>query len=776
METPVRNTMHKPHVGMEPVERIEFSRRRSLSARYTFSPLLIQVYGDLFEAVQNGPIRIFKDSKTFVDCIPVMDPALILQAFREERFKEGFHIAQFVSAHFIIPSASETADEKHRCGTVYEHVENTWELLKRKADARDPHSDWCTLIPLPLPYFVPGGRFGEIYYWDTYFTCLGLISTGRLQWCIDLAENLAHLIHTVGHIPNGNREYYRPRSQPPFFSHILELLESKLGTAPVAEKYVQSLEMEYRWWMRGEDKLTPHRPAVGRVVRVVCDEGDDGEVVTMNRYNDNSYCTPREESYREDVEIAHHAEIEPQDLHSFYRHIRAAAESGWDFSSRWFADKLTLDTICTTDILPVDLNCIMLHIEGTLERFYTVLGRDEEAQAMRKAHERRARGIQAIFWNEEHQFYFDFNWVLQKHTGVWSVAGVFPLFAPLSDTPRDRAAAVAKHVKDKFLQPGGFVVTWVEGDVVSGHQWDWPNGWAPMTWVICQGLLNHGYAELAKEGADRWQRNNEVMYEKLGDMLEKYNVVHIGALATDGEYDLQTGFGWTNGVYEALSQLDFTPRDKPPMPKIVPTPRLVIHDVVFPKIGQLRPSPTMDLDLPSVRSHGSSAFTLSPIADSPLSNDASSPAAESSSPTAEANSPVSPSTSSGDVSADASPSPVTPLSASPSPTLSVKALPVHNRLYSPRTMVPPKILPVDPISPKFAPSSDELTIPTAIVCYLDGKEEVPVCQLVRVDELENVDLLQADSAPKLADEPLSEAVSRVVITSSLEILSAAANQ
>jgi len=177
------------------------------------------------------------------------------------------------------------------------------------------------------------------YYWDTYFTCLGLISTGRLQWCIDLAENLAHLIHTVGHIPNGNREYYRPRSQPPFFSHILELLESKLGTAPVAEKYVQSLEMEYRWWMRGEDKLTPHRPAVGRVVRVVCDEGDDGEVVTMNRYNDNSYCTPREESYREDVEIAHHAEIEPQDLHSFYRHIRAAAESGWDFSSRWFADK-----------------------------------------------------------------------------------------------------------------------------------------------------------------------------------------------------------------------------------------------------------------------------------------------------------------------------------------------------------------------------------------------------------------------------------------------------
>ena len=179
-----------------------------------------------------------------------------------------------------------------------------------------PHS---SLVPLPHRYVVPVGRFREIYYWDSYFTMLGLEQSGRHDLVVDMVQNFAWLIDTFGHVPNGNRSYYLSRSQPPFFAAMVELLAERDGERVYAT-YLPQLAREYAFWMDGVARLAPGS-AYRRVVRL-----KDGTI--LNRYWDDRE-TPREESYREDIETAR---TSTRPAHEVYRNLRAAAESGWDFS------------------------------------------------------------------------------------------------------------------------------------------------------------------------------------------------------------------------------------------------------------------------------------------------------------------------------------------------------------------------------------------------------------------------------------------------------------
>lgn len=418
----------------------------------------IQDEGPLFEAVQQA--GLFKDSKFFVDCIPKGDPKKILAAFEKAN-----DLKAFVDEHFFMPWLIE------------DYIEKMWQFLCRPMQTTSPYD---TLLPMPHPHIVPGGRFREAYYWDSYFTCLGLKNhPDKIQ---NMVDNFAHLIETYGLIPNGNRTYYLSRSQAPFFSHLITLIDHPTP-------YLPALEKEYAYWMQS------HRQKLG-----------------LTHYYDEKD-TPRPESYKEDLKRC-----------TNYRDIRAACESGWDFSSRWMKN----GKFHTTHILPIDLNCLIYHMEYTL-------GLDAAVK--------RAENINTMLWNEKSGFYHDYDIEDNALRPGMTLAGCYPLFVGIAN--QEKADSVAKVLEEKFLKKGGLLTT-LE---TTNEQWDAPNGWAPLQWVAIAGLRRYGHNQLADEIGKRFLNTVDSVFKASGKIMEKYNMETGSSDVLDGEYEVQEGFGWTNGVW-----------------------------------------------------------------------------------------------------------------------------------------------------------------------------------------------------------------------------------
>ena len=366
---------------------------------------------------------------------------------------------------------------------------------------------------------------------------LGLLRDGRLDLARDTLDNFASLIDRYGHIPNGNRSYYLSRSQPPFFSLMVELIAARDGDA-VLVKYLPELEAEYAYWMDGWAALAPGA-AFRHVVRL-----PDG--VLLNRYWDDR-AAPRDESYREDVETAASANRPAEEV---YRDLRAGAETGWDFSSRWLADGKTLATIRTTAIAPVDLNALMVHLEETLAKAYRLKGDAAAAKRLQAAADGRAAAIRRLMWNAGAGVFADYLWREGRLSDALSAATVAPLAFGLASP--DEAHAVAETLRARLLEPGGLGTTLVD----TGQQWDRPNGWPPLQYLAIKGLNAYGERELAREIARRWIETNLRGYAASGVLVEKYDVARAPgegpAGGRGGEYALQVGFGWTNGVLAEL--------------------------------------------------------------------------------------------------------------------------------------------------------------------------------------------------------------------------------
>lgn len=481
----------------------------------------------LFENVQLK--QVFPDGKTFVDCIPKMDLSSIEREFIEKNDKPGFDLREFVLSHFELPHVPDSGFAGTKNKNIELHIESLWPVLTRKPDV--PKG---SLIPLPYSYIVPGGRFGEIYYWDSYFTMLGLQASGRIDMIENMVKNFAHLIKQVGYIPNGNRTYYIGRSQPPFFSFMVKLLAESKGENVLVE-YLPAMEKEYQFWMKGSDDLNEKLNTTHHAVRM-----PDGNI--LNRYWDEND-TPRPESYREDAELIHQSS---QTAETLNRNLRAGAESGWDFSCRWFKDENAFGSIHTTDIVPVDLNCLLLHLEQLIAEAHRINNNEDASSAYQVLAGKRKNAIQQYCLNEETGFYFDYDFVAGKQKAIMSIAAATPLFIKIASN--DQSGKVASIIKEKFLQPGGVVTTLN----TTGQQWDAPNGWAPLQWMTIKGLENYGFNDLAKEIALRWIKLNDDVFNRTGKLMEKYNVVDTHLEAGGGEYPGQDGFGWTNGVVLAL--------------------------------------------------------------------------------------------------------------------------------------------------------------------------------------------------------------------------------
>ncbi len=486
--------------------------------------------GALFEQVQLQ--AVFPDSKTFPDCIPRTSPAQILQAYQQQKNQPDFDLKAFVLAHFELPPQPATGFTTDTTLSVTQHIERLWPVLTRQ-----PGADGGSLLPLPNEYIVPGGRFREIYYWDSFFTMLGLQASGETELIQNMVDNFTHLINTTGHIPNGNRTYYLSRSQPPFYALMLRILAQQKGR-DVFRKYAPALQKEYAFWMDGADKLTAANPTHRRVVRL-----PDGSI--LNRYWDDNPA-PRPEAYKEDVETARKSGRAPEEV---YRNLRAAAESGWDFSSRWFADGKTLGTIHTTELIPIDLNALLYHVELTLQEMAVLNGNKAEARKYEQLARARRDALLKYTWSDKDAYFYDYDFVKGTTTNIPTLAAVYPLY--FSMVKQKQAEGVAKRVETDFLKPGGLATTLSH----TGQQWDAPNGWAPLQWMSIQGLRNYRYNQLADNIAQRWATLNTSVYHNTGKLLEKYNVEDLDLKAGGGEYPNQDGFGWTNGVLLKLLNL-----------------------------------------------------------------------------------------------------------------------------------------------------------------------------------------------------------------------------
>ncbi|MFZ4547453.1 MAG: alpha,alpha-trehalase TreA [Bacteroidales bacterium] len=495
-----------------------------------------KIYGQLFRDVQLQ--QIFPDGKTFVDCTPVRNPEEIVSdylAFLSDSIQK-IPLKQFVNENFKTPENLKNRYQTGKTELITEHIKQLWTVLKRDPDT---YTEGSSLLPLPYSYIVPGGRFREVYYWDSYFTMLGLQQSGEWGMIENMIKNFSFLIQTYGHIPNGNRTYYLSRSQPPFFSLMIDLLAEKKGDS-VYIGYLTSLQLEYDYWM---DKTA----ATEHVVTM-----PDGSV--LNRYYDAD-TIPRQESYREDFLLAQKESLKAIDKNpdsgfsKMCRNLRSGAESGWDFSSRWFADGNNINTIQTTNLIPVDLNGLLYHLELTLARGYKAAGNLIQSDVYAQKAESRKIAINKYCWNEKANWYVDYNISTKKQSDEMTAAGVSPLFFNLAS--KKQAEGVTQTLQRNFLKDGGVVTTLKN----TGQQWDAPNGWAPLQWIAVKGLQNYRQNVVAKDIAQRWIKLNVEVYARTGKLMEKYNVENTALEAGGGEYSGQDGFGWTNGVLLKLMAL-----------------------------------------------------------------------------------------------------------------------------------------------------------------------------------------------------------------------------
>ena len=537
----------------------------------------------------------------------------------------------------VPPPAPSEADSAAAAGEIKNAAASS---SSRPTDA-ERASGVSTLIPLPHAAIVPGERFRETYYWDSYWTVLGLIACGMLDTAEGVARNLLALVERFGFVPNGARAYYLNRTQPPVLASTCRAVYCALrdahaerdahalrawdATAPptlpkrkpprpesrafaFARRAMPLLAKEHAYLTRPERVVRVDVPRTSAAHEVT---GDHADMARYWAYTD----APRPESFREDTELASRAFPEGTDpdgekRRRLFRDVASAAESGHDFASRWLGDheqalgsergdvcvpggpvseklvptpilkSTSLASIRTTRVVPADLNALMLRSEADLA-FLAGEVRDEDVRCGTRREDseanlladkfaiaagRRRAVLNAVLWDEASCRWRD---VLldesasdarnaisaRRYHNAGFIGGIrasdyVPLFCGACDRDSERAVSVVRSLKESGLvMPGGVATSLLQ----TGHQWDFPNSWAPLVHMVVEGCHvfgGEGGRVLAREIARRWIETNARLLGSTTYMHEKYDARTMGGTRPGGggEYAPQRGFGWTNGV------------------------------------------------------------------------------------------------------------------------------------------------------------------------------------------------------------------------------------
>lgn len=447
-----------------------------------------------------------------------------------------------------VTSARDWADALHA----------TWGTLCRAAaPVVHENPQLYTLLPVPGPFIIPGARFREGYYWDSYWAVRGLLISGLIDLAKNVVLNLVHCVTTHGFVPNGLRSYYLNRSQPPLLAAMVEAVWSATNDREFLKKSLPALDKELKWWR-----------AATRSLMVSTSQGEHQPQYLVSRYY-ASWERPRPESYKEDLATAAEATAAGSDMtrSELFRHIASAAESGWDFSSRWFRDEKTLPTIRTTDIIPADLNALLYKAEKCVVALAQAAGQEELAQHWSGAAAQRLEAIHNLHWVPADGRWRDL--LLEGSNNSSYIVGVaqcspdpavyasdfVPLWCGCAEVAgSDKALAAVDALRNSgLLGIGGIAASTVE----TGEQWDWPNAWPPLQSVLAEGCEQYGGeqgVELAKSIADKYLKTAHAAWMSTGRMFEKFDVREVGVHGGGGEYACMDGFGWTNGL--ALVWLD----------------------------------------------------------------------------------------------------------------------------------------------------------------------------------------------------------------------------
>ncbi|XP_071352608.1 trehalase isoform X1 [Trachinotus anak] len=521
-----------------------------------------QIYcaGPILHQVQEA--KLFDDDKYFVDMKLKAAPDIVLSAFYNlsnempNTTVPPAKLQEFLHVYFEKPGTeleSWTPPDWHDKPKFLEGIEDQklrdwaekihhlWKSLGRKihAGVKD-HPELYSQIYTPHPVVVPGGRFRELYYWDSYWVINGLLLSEMTDTAYGMIQNFLYLVNRYGFIPNGGRIYYERRSQPPFLTLMVESYYQATKDKDFLRAALPALEQEYGFWMQNRSVA----------VKV------NGKEHVLNRYH-VPVGLPRPESYTDDLELVEGLTDDHKE--QLWMDLKAGAESGWDFTSRWYIDgdghnNGTLRETRTSQILPTDLNALLCLNEKTLASFHRILGDGDSAALYDQAAARRLGAMESVLWDAERGAWFDYNLMTQSKHFEFYPSNLAPVWAQCYSRPEMGEKAVQYLKGSGALQFPNGVPTSLRA---SGQQWDYPNAWPPLQHMLISGLSklpSEDAKQLAFDLAQRWIKTNWLAYVKYDAMFEKYDVNGDGKPGGGGEYEVQLGFGWTNGV--ALQLLD----------------------------------------------------------------------------------------------------------------------------------------------------------------------------------------------------------------------------
>jgi alpha,alpha-trehalase len=491
--------------------------------------------GPVLETVQLA--EIYNDSKTFVDMPMIYEPEQVMTNFNAIVDKSNItQLVQFLNENFLaagsdlttwippdyqdFPPLYKAIPNDYPYKTWFLDLNNLWLTLGRNiSDAVVQHPEKHSFLPRPYPMVVPGGRFRESYYWDSYWTIRGLLVCSMNETAYYIIKNLLSDVENFGFVPNGGRIYYLDRSQPPLLSEMVIsyynymirdtafMLQS--SNREFLEDFILDaydlMQTEYRFWMNSTK---------GHVVQLA-NPKNSSEKMYLNRYYSN-YTSPRPESYVEDYDNSLQFTRSPEQVNFFYHSIRGGAETGWDFSSRWILGYYNISYVDTIDIVPVELNSYLYRYEINLAKLTIITSaiqkqnNNETVDFYFNAAKQRYRGIQTFLWDNESFHWRDFNitsgqYVNLLRTNYTSIAYWIPLWAGIypnasvddvirndiySTDSRPLVSAqtannlVGSLLRSGLIQPGGVLTT----NINTGQQWDAPNAWPPLVSLTIDGL------------------------------------------------------------------------------------------------------------------------------------------------------------------------------------------------------------------------------------------------------------------------------------------------
>ncbi|KAF2119237.1 Six-hairpin glycosidase-like protein [Lophiotrema nucula] len=587
----------------------------------------IYCYGDILREIELA--RPFEDSKTFVDLPTIRPLDEVIAAYNNlsKPVQNDSALNDFLSTYFGEAGSELEALPTDQLETQPDFLDNVnsstvanftsqvidiWpDLTRRYIGAGNCSGCVSSFIPVNRTFVVAGGRFREPYYWDSFFVIEGLLRTkgSFTEIALNIIENFLDFVDEFGFVPNGARRYYLNRSQPPLLTQMVRIYVEYTQNTTILERALPLLEQEYDFWVTNRS--------------VELKRG--GRNYSLNHYAVLN-TQPRPESYYEDYSTATNetyyneageefnatAPLNDTEIAQLYANLASGAESGWDYSSRWLKspeDAVTdtyfpLRSLNTVSIIPIDLNAILYDNEIAIAEFHRTEGNYTAAAAWAARAAARQEAMTAILWDAEHYSYFDYNltsgtkdiYIIADNTTIpldsegappgyevaFTPAQLYPFWTgAVPDSMKNDASAIRRafgRIEQLLDDRAGAIAA---SNLVTGQQWDEPNVWPPLNYIILSGLLNTPFPttqddqtledyvwtqDIALRLAQRyldsafctWRvtggstpdspRLQGFSGNETGIMFEKYSDESTNAAGGGGEYAVVEGFGWTNGV------------------------------------------------------------------------------------------------------------------------------------------------------------------------------------------------------------------------------------